>query len=116
MIDIESIKANRKTPYVRRGGVYFLFDGEDLVYVGKSIDVVARINTHRKNKVFTTWAFIELHVFDQGPIEEMAIHRFKPKYNKQYVSTSIPLDLLERIQSGEVQLKAFPHSENGSQP
>lgn len=65
-------------------GVYFLFDGDEIVYVGQSKNVHARIATHMSEglKVFTHWAFIQLPDGERLEAERYLIELFKPKYHR----------------------------------
>lgn len=74
-------------PFPRRlDGVYFLIDGDEVVYVGITSDIHNRIIQHiqENKKVFNRYAFIEC---EDGhcEIEANYIAKLKPKYNKKLV-------------------------------
>lgn len=64
--------------------VYFLFDASNLVYVGVSANLGARISKHRENgKLFTHIYYVEC--FDERharKMERQLIEFNSPKYNK----------------------------------
>lgn len=66
-------------------GVYFLFQGDEIVYVGKSTDIVGRIKNHiqSKDKLFDGWDLRVFPVEKIGQAEAKYIRRLKPKYNRQ---------------------------------
>lgn len=62
--------------------VYFLFDGEDLVYIGKTDNIFYRIGTHltEGQKKFDRFEMFETKNNDR--LEALLITLLKPKYNK----------------------------------
>lgn len=76
----EIIKSSR--PYERRPGVYFLIRGEEIVYVGQSVNVHARIWQHEYSKRgIDSFAYVECEkdVLDQ--LESIYIHTLRPAMN-----------------------------------
>ena len=76
---IDAIRASR-VPYEPVCGVYFLFMGDALLYIGQSIDVHARLSNHRKSSPF---------VFDSFHVEPC----HKDKLNALesiYINTHLP--------------------------
>lgn len=71
--------------------IYFLFDGANLVYVGKSRSVIGRLNTHisRTDKVFDSIAVIPCPAIELDETEERIIAALRPRYNKQYADRFI---------------------------
>lgn len=70
-------------PYKQISGVYFLFRGDLIVYVGKSTDIISRIASHRKSKkAFDTYSFIEASESEMDALETVYINKFWPEYNK----------------------------------
>lgn len=70
-------------------GVYFLIDKNDeIVYVGSGVDVLARLQAHRKDnsKIFNRHFIIELtgsEIERRLEIEMNYTKEFMPKYNKR---------------------------------
>lgn len=68
----------------RRSGIYFLFDGNELVYVGKShSNMRGRIAAHMADrfKDFTHFGFIELPADEVKAAEDAFILKYFPRYN-----------------------------------
>ena len=66
-------------------GIYFLLDGDEIVYVGQSKNIFARIGDHvRGSKDFDSFTFIDLDIDgdDLNLAEAELIYRLEPKYNK----------------------------------
>jgi len=84
--------------------IYFLYDGDELVYVGKTtIHPQDRINVHitDRNKTFTSYSVVELNHYTNGQLsvaEELFILRFNPKYNKVSKVNRLKRDLFQKLQ------------------
>lgn len=67
-------------------GVYFLFQGLRIVYVGRSADCLRRIIEHKRDrsKAFDRYAIQRCRQKDLGPLEALYIAKFRPKYNSQW--------------------------------
>lgn len=63
-------------------GVYFLFNGEQLCYIGQSVDILSRICSHAKEKVFTSYAFIECQENELNEMEKQYIGKYTPELNR----------------------------------
>ena len=64
-----------------KSGIYYLWDGERVLYVGASIDVPSRLRVHARNIPFIQ-AFFDPCTPDQlGEREAAAIREFKPVLN-----------------------------------
>jgi excinuclease UvrABC nuclease subunit len=66
------------------GGVYFLIQKEDIVYVGKSEDYINRILNHiiERKKQFDSYSVIEINDdLERSITEAFYITAFEPKYN-----------------------------------
>ena len=61
-------------------GVYFLIDGNKVVYVGQSVNVYARIASHH-DKVFERFAFIPCSKEVLDNLESLYIHILRPPLN-----------------------------------
>ena len=72
-------------------GVYFLYDGDKIVYVGQSNDIYRRIYEHSSGrakggkKKFDSWEYVEIEN-DESRIrfEAICIRAFRPRYNEDY--------------------------------
>jgi excinuclease UvrABC nuclease subunit len=67
-------------------GVYFLFDQNELVYIGQGWNCFLRAAEHTRkesDKKFTHWNFIPLEdEMERKKMERSLRDIFKPKYNK----------------------------------
>jgi len=62
-------------------GVYFLFDGDDLVYIGQSVNVHKRVSSHIGSQKFTRYAFLPCHPIKLLEEEARMVRILKPKNN-----------------------------------
>jgi len=90
--DLTSLKRLDKSHSV--SAVYFLFNNDELVYIGMSKNVFYRIKTHllEKSKIFTNWAYIELPINDLSNIEAMFIKKYMPIYNNDVTARRARID------------------------
>ena len=65
--------------------LYFLFDKSEIIYIGQTGDLRARLHSH-KDKKFTNFRAILCAPEDLNRYEERWIKKFKPTHNKQYRS------------------------------
>jgi hypothetical protein len=68
-------------------GIYFLMNGPEILYVGQSHDIKARIKAHREKKFgeripFTNTSAIACSLEDLNLLEAAYIHRYRPKFNR----------------------------------
>lgn len=66
-------------------GVYFLYKGDELVYIGESDSIFSRVGTHIREGVkdFDTWAYHEIEgTRERKALEGFLISIYKPKYNE----------------------------------
>lgn len=65
-----------------QSGIYFLLQSGAIVYVGKSVYVLARICSHMTGpKKFDAWAWVPCPVDDLAALERAYIDAFMPPYN-----------------------------------
>ncbi len=71
-------------PYRPICGVYFLISQGELVYVGQSADVVARVSIHNAKKIikFDSYNWIECISSELTNLEIECILKFRPSFNK----------------------------------
>ena len=73
-------------------GLYFLYNGDELVYIGKSSNIFSRVGQHiRENiKMFDNWNYkIIENDKERDEMEGYLIEIFKPKYNQKGEPNSI---------------------------
>jgi excinuclease UvrABC nuclease subunit len=67
-------------------GVYFLYDGEELVYVGQGWNCLLRVAEHTRKdseKTFTHWSFVAVESeSERKELERRLRVKHSPKYNK----------------------------------
>ena len=70
-------------------GIYFLKDGDNVVYIGQSVDIEKRIEHHeRSDKKFDSFYFEECSRSELSVKEKNCIIEMKPKYNKFHNSNA----------------------------
>lgn len=70
-------------------GVYFLFKGEELVYIGRTERGLGRIIDHIQMKDFDSYSFKSCTYAESVKLEKELIGRYKPKLNKQFVKNEL---------------------------
>ena len=89
MIDLESIirtaHAKRRRLCDHSGGIYLLYDGYVVVYVGRGWNCLLRVAEHTRkesDKIFTHWACVEEPSSgERDKLERALIRTLNPKYN-----------------------------------
>lgn len=76
LLDSHSIKNINDLAYV-----YFLYNNDLLVYVGKTLHLTNRIATHTKTKLFTHYRYLECTRNLFTALEKYYIEKFNPIYN-----------------------------------
>ena len=66
---------------IARPSVYILFDVDEVVYVGQSINAYARMSQHLKDKHFTHIRVMPCKKSRMNYWEKKLIRRFRPEYN-----------------------------------
>jgi len=72
--------AQAAMPYARTSGVYFLVNGNEVVYVGQAVNVYSRIERH-PDKQFDRYAFVPCAVEMLDRLESLYIHYLRPRLN-----------------------------------
>ena len=64
-------------------GIYFLIEDNEIVYIGKSIDVKKRLKQHAdySEKLFNRIFFVQCDKNELNKLEAYYILKFRPKYN-----------------------------------
>ena len=67
-------------------GVYFLYENDDLVYIGQGWNCLLRIAEHTRkdsDKVFTHWSFLPVsNESERKALEKELRAKLKPKFNR----------------------------------
>ncbi|WP_455153237.1 GIY-YIG nuclease family protein [Bradyrhizobium cenepequi] len=76
----------RLDPAASTVGIYFLFDGEECVYVGQSRQVHTRVREHRvRGKIrFTSYAWVPCQIGQLDELEKTYIDLLQPPANKMW--------------------------------
>lgn len=89
-------------------GIYFLLNGSTITYVGKSVEILKRLNDHRKKG----WEFDRYWCFGGIPelyieyVEAFYIHVFTPLYNDKYPYLhNVAQPLVELAKNGLLEYK-----------
>lgn len=61
--------------------VYFLLDGEDIVYIGQTVNLLGRLNEHRRDKDFNQAAATQVHKSLLDLAEQANITHYYPRLN-----------------------------------
>lgn len=69
-------------------GVYFLCNGDEVVYVGQSINIFGRLVEHRQNKNFDRIYILPIPEHELNAVEGALIRILKPKYNRSNKRTN----------------------------
>lgn len=77
-------------------GVYFLFNKEELIYIGRSVCVLSRMYSHLKDKKFDSYSFIECETEQEcKALEAKMIRECNPKLNKCHIAKDIDKAVLK---------------------
>ena len=75
-------------------GVYFLLDGDEIVYVGQSkSNIPARIQAHAKDKEFQKFTVMPCDPDMLDDLEAKYIAQYAPKYNRTLRNSRIAKDI-----------------------
>ena len=89
-------------PYQPLCGVYFLVHESRVVYVGQSINVLLRVQDHKKSgKTFDSYAFIRCPQEYLDVVESLYMHLLRPELNHSLKQgdLAVPLQLGELLQT-----------------
>ena len=71
-------------------GVYFLFKNDNLIYIGKSINIYRRLNDHIKDKYFDSYSFIKCNSdYEATDLEKRMIIELRPELNIRHKTIDI---------------------------
>jgi excinuclease UvrABC nuclease subunit len=87
-IDIGKLKESSKKLEGNLSGIYFLFNEDELVYIGKGWNCLLRVAEHTRkdsDKVFTSWDYFHIESKKEySALEKELIKKHAPKYNKTF--------------------------------
>lgn len=71
-------------------GVYFLLRWGKIVYIGQSIDVVARVRSHYDERIFgfDSAVYLPVDEWKLNQVEQTLIYQLRPEYNRQILVPS----------------------------
>ncbi len=88
----------REIQLVEGSAVYFLFQDEQIAYVGQTRDVAGVVSRHRKGrKRFNRVFFVHVPPEKLDEVEQACIVFFRPPLNRATFTSKIPLDDARRI-------------------
>lgn len=91
---------NKKDPEYK---IYFLISGEEIVYIGQTIDIEERLKSHfHGKKEFDSYYSLDCKKEEADLLEYIYINIFKPKYNKDGGKSKKAEENLLRIFSKEI--------------
>lgn len=67
----------------RVSGLYFLWRGPRLVYVGRSVNIGYRMEDHATNKAFTHATWMRVRQANQVDLERAMIRHYRPELNER---------------------------------
>jgi predicted GIY-YIG superfamily endonuclease len=89
LLSLNNIKEYFKEEYP--SCIYFLVKDKEIVYIGKSCNLLSRINNHCKNKEFDKIFYRPLENYkgiELTKLEKALIRAVRPKYNKENLLNS----------------------------
>jgi excinuclease UvrABC nuclease subunit len=89
IIDLAKLKETAKKLEGNTPGIYFLFDNDELVYIGKGWNCFLRVAEHTRKdstKIFTSWEYIQIDdEAKYGELEKQLIKQYRPRYNRVHI-------------------------------
>lgn len=82
LLEPENVLANKGPLPANQAGIYFLYQDDELVYIGQSVNVFGRIAQHIGKKQFNQFSWLSCERADLNELEHRAITKFQPKLNK----------------------------------
>jgi excinuclease UvrABC nuclease subunit len=90
MMDFDELKSIRKEPK-KPSGIYFLWSGDEIIYVGQSVNVYTRVDNHvnqnnLSNRLLTAEDITHVSIISceethLDVTEALYINKFKPRCN-----------------------------------
>lgn len=85
----------------RRAGLYALWDGDELKYIGESEDLQSRITGHN-SKQWTKISYLPIDGFERVIWEKVLLSIFFPPLNKEYTRHDYRMHLKQEILKKEL--------------
>lgn len=96
--DEEILAARTAADMPRASGVYFLFQGDECVYVGQARNFADRSEQHKRNGVeWSSHAYFEVPKFFAADVEAYYIRRIKPPLNASFPPSRMYSDIVKRL-------------------
>ena len=96
--DAELLAARTSADMPRASGVYFLFDGDDCIYIGQTQNFWDRSEQHKRNGMrWTAHAYIEVPKFHAEAVEAYYIRRIQPSLNAGYPRLRTYSDIVKEL-------------------
>ena len=95
---------NSKRTYGGSSGIYFLIKGSEVIYVGQSVNVFARISSHVQYKDFDSYAYVSCSRDKLDILESLYIHTLSPPLqgkNSNGGGFSAPINLPSLLNMGK---------------
>jgi excinuclease UvrABC nuclease subunit len=87
-IEIEDLLKSSHKLEGNCSGIYFLFHGNELVYIGRGWNCLLRVAEHTRketDKLFTSWNYLPVESeAEYKALERDLIRKFSPIHNKTY--------------------------------
>ena len=89
MLDVDELRGLRKDVFIR-SGIYFLWVGDEIVYIGQSVDMHSRVSAHLNQSTpnrmlrgltITGCTFIDCKPEELDVLESIYISAYLPKCN-----------------------------------
>jgi excinuclease UvrABC nuclease subunit len=89
IVDLAKLRETAKKLEGNSPGVYFLFNDDELVYIGKGWNCLLRVAEHTRKestKTFTSWEYIQINEKEKyDELEKKLIKQYRPRYNKTHL-------------------------------
>lgn len=79
-------------------GVYFLFNGDECVYIGETQNFPQRMEQHKRNSLpWDSHAYFEVPKFHTREVEAYYIRRIEPAFNSSYPRFACYSDIVKKL-------------------
>lgn len=97
-------------------GIYFLYDGDELIYIGKSLaGIEGRISAHHvEHTNYSKLLLLDKTDEEIGTIEIALIQKYQPKENKQLYLSRALFDKTPKKRKSKKEVKSFEDGYNAA--